>query len=75
MKVISKEQVQRFRKLERTLLPPDLEYRGMPGLSNEAVEKLTTVQPLSLGQASRISGITPAAISVLQVNLKKIGKL
>ncbi|MDH3349407.1 MAG: tRNA uridine-5-carboxymethylaminomethyl(34) synthesis enzyme MnmG [Desulfobulbaceae bacterium] len=69
------EQVQRFRKLERTLLPPDLEYQGLPGLSNEAVEKLTTVQPLSLGQASRISGITPAAISVLQVNLKKLGKL
>ncbi|HHO47937.1 MAG TPA: tRNA uridine-5-carboxymethylaminomethyl(34) synthesis enzyme MnmG [Desulfobacteraceae bacterium] len=67
------EQVGRFRKLERTLLPPDMRYDGLPGLSNEVVEKLKTVQPLSLGQASRISGITPAAISVLQVHLKKQG--
>jgi tRNA uridine 5-carboxymethylaminomethyl modification enzyme len=69
------EQVDRFKKLERTRLPDDLEYSDLPGLSNEVVEKLTTVQPLSLGQASRISGITPAAISVLQVHLKKMGIL
>jgi tRNA uridine 5-carboxymethylaminomethyl modification enzyme len=67
------EQVGRFRKLERTLLPPEMRYDGLPGLSNEVVEKLKAVQPLSLGQASRISGITPAAISVLQVHLKKQG--
>jgi tRNA uridine 5-carboxymethylaminomethyl modification enzyme len=67
------EQVGRFRKLERTLLPPDMRYDGLPGLSNEVVEKLKAVQPLSLGQASRISGMTPAAISVLQVHLKKQG--
>ncbi|MHB8790422.1 MAG: tRNA uridine-5-carboxymethylaminomethyl(34) synthesis enzyme MnmG [Desulfobulbaceae bacterium] len=69
------EQVARFKKLERTLLPPDLEYDGLPGLSNEVVEKLKDVRPLSLGQASRISGLTPAAISVLQVHLKKLGYL
>ncbi|GAB4337486.1 MAG: tRNA uridine-5-carboxymethylaminomethyl(34) synthesis enzyme MnmG [Desulfobulbaceae bacterium] len=69
------EQVARFRKLEETLLPPDMEYAGLPGLSNEVVEKLSAVQPLSLGQASRISGMTPAAISVLQVHLKKMGHL
>jgi len=67
------EQVARFKKLEQTLLPPDIQYKGLPGLSNEVVEKLSTIQPLSLGQASRISGITPAAISVLQVYLKKEG--
>jgi tRNA uridine 5-carboxymethylaminomethyl modification enzyme len=67
------EQVARFKKLERTLLPPDIQYNGLPGLSNEVVEKLSRVQPLSLGQASRISGMTPAAISVLQVHLKKHG--
>ncbi len=67
------EQVNRFQKLERTRLPEDLEYDGLPGLSNEVVEKLKNVRPLSLGQASRISGITPAAISVLQVHLKKQG--
>ena len=69
------EQVARFKKLERTILPDAMEYTGLPGLSNEVVEKLNTVQPQSLGQASRISGITPAAISVLQVYLKKKGLL
>ena len=69
------EQIARFKKLERIELPPDMVYKGLPGLSNEVVEKLTKVQPRSLGQASRISGITPAAISVLQVHLKRIGVL
>ncbi|MCI5227535.1 MAG: hypothetical protein D3918_12960 [Candidatus Electrothrix sp. AX2] len=67
------EQVDRFKKLERTKLPDDMEYKGLPGLSNEVVEKLNRVRPLSLGQASRISGVTPAAVSVLQVHLKKMG--
>jgi tRNA uridine 5-carboxymethylaminomethyl modification enzyme len=66
------EQVQRFKKLESVLLPKDIDYTGLSGLSNEVVEKLTQIQPLSLGQASRISGVTPAAISVLQVHLKKL---
>jgi tRNA uridine 5-carboxymethylaminomethyl modification enzyme len=66
------EQVARFKKMESVLLPKDLDYRSLSGLSNEVVEKLTKIQPLSLGQASRISGITPAAISVLQVHLKKM---
>ncbi len=65
------EQVERFRKMEAVKLPEDLDYSTMSGLSNEVVEKLTTVRPLSLGQASRISGITPAAISVLQVHLRR----
>ncbi len=69
------EQVNRFKKLEQMALPENMIYKGLPGLSNEVVEKLTQVQPLSLGQASRISGITPAAISVLQVHLKKMGIL
>jgi len=69
------EQIARFKKLERIELPPDMVYKGLPGLSNEVVEKLTKVQPRSLGQASRISGITPAALSVLQVHLKRIGIL
>ncbi|MDY0389577.1 MAG: tRNA uridine-5-carboxymethylaminomethyl(34) synthesis enzyme MnmG [Desulfobulbus oligotrophicus] len=69
------EQIARFKKLESITLPPDLVYKGMPGLSNEVVEKLTRVQPRSLGQASRISGITPAALSVLQIHLKRLGRL
>ncbi len=67
------EQVARFKKLERIRIPEDMEYKGMPGLSNEVVEKLTTVQPRSLGQASRISGVTPAAISILHIYLKRKG--
>ena len=66
------EQVQRFKKMESAVLPAGMEYKGLSGLSNEVVEKLSRVRPLSLGQASRISGITPAAISVLQVHLKKL---
>ncbi|MCI5196992.1 MAG: tRNA uridine-5-carboxymethylaminomethyl(34) synthesis enzyme MnmG, partial [Candidatus Electrothrix sp. AW5] len=69
------EQVDRFKKLEQTKLPADMEYTGLPGLSNEVVEKLNRVRPMSLGQASRISGVTPAAVSVLQVHLKKMGIL
>ncbi len=65
------EQVERFKKMEAVTLPDELHYKEMSGLSAEAVEKLSTVRPKSLGQASRISGITPAAISVLQVHLRK----
>ena len=60
--------------MEELLLPKDIDYKELSGLSNEVVEKLTRIQPLSLGQASRISGVTPAAISVLQVHLKKLKK-
>lgn len=67
------EQIERFKKMEGMQLPPDFQYRGLPGLSHEVVEKLTKVQPRSLGQASRISGVTPAALSVLQVHLKRRG--
>lgn len=69
------EQVARFKKMEDILLPLEMNYTGIPGLSNEVVEKLNTTNPRSLGQASRISGVTPAAISVLQVYLKKEGLL
>ncbi len=66
------EQVARFKKMEELSLPEDIDYKSLSGLSNEVVEKLSQVRPRSLGQASRISGVTPAAISVLQVHLKKI---
>ena len=65
------EQVARFKKLENTPIPPDMEYKGLPGLSREVQEKLTRVKPLSLGQASRISGVTPAAVTVVQIYIKK----
>lgn len=66
------EQVARFRKLESMTIPGNLDYSNFSGLSNEVIEKLTNIKPLSLGQASRISGVTPAAISILQVHLRKI---
>jgi tRNA uridine 5-carboxymethylaminomethyl modification enzyme len=69
------EQVNRFRKLESVALPENITYDGLSGLSAEAIEKLTMIQPRSLGQASRISGITPAAISVLQIHLRKQGHI
>ncbi|PID45891.1 MAG: tRNA uridine-5-carboxymethylaminomethyl(34) synthesis enzyme MnmG [Proteobacteria bacterium] len=66
------EQVSRFRKLEAMALPDNLDYSQLSGLSNEVVEKLSSIRPLSLGQASRISGVTPAAISILQVHLRRL---
>jgi len=67
------EQVDRFRKMESIGLPENMAYAGLAGLSTEVIEKLTKIQPRSLGQASRISGITPAAISALQIHLRKQG--
>ncbi|MGI6036626.1 MAG: tRNA uridine-5-carboxymethylaminomethyl(34) synthesis enzyme MnmG [Limnochordia bacterium] len=63
--------VQRFRHLENILLPEDWDYSQVSGLSTEAVEKLNAIRPYSLGQASRISGVNPADISVLMVALEK----
>ncbi|MEM0515709.1 tRNA uridine-5-carboxymethylaminomethyl(34) synthesis enzyme MnmG [Pseudoalteromonas sp. YIC-827] len=60
---------------EETLLPKDFDYSQVSGLSNEVVAKLTDARPDTIGQASRISGITPAAISLLLVYLKKQGML
>ena len=65
------EMVERFQKLENLKLPENLDYADINGLSKEVREKLSRVRPRSLGQASRISGITPAAISLLSIYLKK----
>ena len=65
------EQVARFRRHENRRIPENIDYSQIPGLSNEVVEKLSAVRPRSLGQAARISGVTPAAIGVLQVFLRK----
>lgn len=60
---------------EETLLPLALDYNEVPGLSKEVIIKLNDVKPKTIGQASRISGVTPAAISILLVHLKKRGLL
>ena len=65
------EMVERFKKVENVRLPEDLNYLEIRGLSREVCEKLTKIRPKSLGQASRISGITPAAISLLSIYLRK----
>ena len=60
---------------EKTLLPAGFDYRSISALSNEVAQKLNEFQPETLGMASRISGVTPAAISILMVHLKKLGLL
>ncbi len=65
------EQIDKFKKFESLSIPEGFSYDGIPGLSKEIIQKLSKVRPGSLGQASRISGITPAAISVLMVYLKR----
>ena len=65
------EQVEHMEKLENQLIPEELDYESLAHLRAEAREKLSQIRPLSLGQASRISGVSPADISVLAVYLKK----
>jgi tRNA uridine 5-carboxymethylaminomethyl modification enzyme len=69
------EQIERFQKLEEFRFPDDFEFGSVIGLTTEVMDKLKKIRPRSLGQASRISGVTPAAISILMVNLKKQGHL
>ena len=69
------ETAQKFAQGEGKPIPPDFDYDGVPGLSGEIREKLQQVRPRSLGQAARISGVTPAAIAVLMVYLKRSGAL
>jgi tRNA uridine 5-carboxymethylaminomethyl modification enzyme len=66
-----REEVARRSKLEALALPTDLDYRGVRGLSTEVQQKLNRHRPQTIGQASRISGVTPAAISLLLVHLKR----
>ncbi len=66
-----KEMIERFRRTEEVTIPANFEYRGLPGLSAEVQEKLDTIRPTTLGQASRIPGVTPAAITLLTVALRR----
>jgi tRNA uridine 5-carboxymethylaminomethyl modification enzyme len=65
------KEVERFKSMEGRKIPLDLDYAQVHGLSREVVEKLTRIRPLSIGQASRISGVTPAAVTALMIHLKK----
>ena len=66
-----KEDVQRLKRNESTIIPADFNYQSMHGLSNEATAKLEEIRPHNLGMASRIQGVTPAALSLLLIYLKK----
>ena len=68
------ETIKRSKNMEAALVPQDIDYAAVDGLSREVREKLALIRPLSIGQASRIPGITPAAISLLSVYLKKNSK-
>ncbi|OIO34891.1 MAG: tRNA uridine-5-carboxymethylaminomethyl(34) synthesis enzyme MnmG [Candidatus Omnitrophica bacterium CG1_02_40_15] len=65
------KEVENFRKIEHIKIPEGFEFKDVPGLSKEIVEKLSRIMPLNLGQASRVSGVTPVAISILMIYLKK----
>ena len=64
--------IAKLQKLENTLIPTNIDYKSVSGLSAEVIQKLSAIQPRTIAQASRISGITPAAISLLLIHLKKL---
>ncbi|MBB6697073.1 tRNA uridine-5-carboxymethylaminomethyl(34) synthesis enzyme MnmG [Clostridium algidicarnis] len=64
------EQVNQFKKFESKMIPKDIDYNEIKGLRIEAIQKLNTVKPISIGQASRISGVSPADVSVLLIYLE-----
>jgi tRNA uridine 5-carboxymethylaminomethyl modification enzyme len=65
------EEIERQRRNEETVLPENLDYAQVRGLSTEARQRLSEVRPATLGQAARVPGITPAAVSLLLIHLKK----
>ncbi|MCX8116915.1 MAG: tRNA uridine-5-carboxymethylaminomethyl(34) synthesis enzyme MnmG [Desulfobacterota bacterium] len=69
------EMIERFKRLEEVIFPEGFDFGSILGLSSEVREKLLRIRPISLGQASRISGVTPAALSILMIHLKKQGHL
>ncbi len=68
------QEIDRQQRHEDTLLPADIDYSAVGGLSNEARQALSAVRPQTLGQAARIPGLTPSAVSLLLVHLKKRGR-
>ena len=71
---LQEQQVEKFKKLEKKLLPNDINYSDLKGLRIEARQKLDKIKPESVGQASRISGVSPADVSVLLIYLEQMKK-
>ena len=67
-------QIQEIHRFESKLIPEDIDYSQIIGLRKEAIEKLSKIRPVNVGQASRISGVSPADISVLLIYLSRLGK-
>ena len=65
-------EIERFKQLEGELIPDDFDYQSVQGLSHECCQKLQESRPLSLGQAARISGVTPAAMTSLMIRLHQV---
>jgi tRNA uridine 5-carboxymethylaminomethyl modification enzyme len=64
------DEIAKAKRLQDTIIPDSFDYASVKGLSNEVLQKLTAVRPTTVSQASRISGMTPAAVSLLLVHLK-----
>ena len=71
---MQEEQVKKFKKLEEKILPEDIDYEKISGISLEGRQKLNDVKPHSIGQASRISGVSPADVSVLLIYLQQLNQ-
>ena len=71
---IQEAEIKKFHSLEKIKIPSYTDYNEIPGLSNEIRDILLNIRPESLGQASRLEGMTPAALSVLMIWIKKICK-
>lgn len=68
------EEIEKYRKNENTVLPSDIDYDSIRALSSEVIQKLSDHRPETIGQASRLQGVTPASISILLVYLKTYSK-
>ena len=63
--------ISKFNNIDKVIIPKSFKYDGLPGLRGESIEKLTSILPLTLGQASRIPGVNPSDIDVLNVMIQK----
>lgn len=68
------EQVEQFKKFEKRLIPSEIDYNDVKNLRTEAIQKLSKARPVNLGQASRISGVSPSDISVLMIYVEQLSR-